>query len=89
MKMSREGTLNHQRLFTGFGVPGYLDALYFYHLLTGVKVLASSWVPPASALHEDELQDKSNELLHSVGILLLWSSFLFFPPKILGAFYCK
>lgn len=79
MKMSREGTLNHQRLFTDFGVPGYLDALYFCHLLTGVKVLASSWFPPASAFHEDGLQDKSNELFHSVGILLLWSSFLVSP----------
>lgn len=40
MKMSREGTLNHQRLFTDLGVPGYSDALYFSCLLTGVKVLA-------------------------------------------------
>lgn len=71
MKMSGEETLDYQRLFTDFGVPGYLDALYFCHFLTGVKVLASSWFPPASAFHEDELQEKSSELFHSVGILLL------------------
>lgn len=86
MKMSREGTLNCQRLFTDFGFPGHSDALYFRHFLTGVKVLASSWSPSASAFREDELQDKSSEFFHSVGILLLGSSFLFPPLKFLVPF---